>query len=120
MQKVFGDHWVSASTLKRRSKHAEDCIMITQRSLDVETILSPEQQVRQMRDQQLKALMNMIIDLKFPQNGDTIFLPQRIRLHLRHHDGNQAATCGQFGTGIRGNLHPEVSSEIFSFFNCSR
>ena len=39
------------------------------------------------------------------QDGDTILLPQRIRLHLRHHDGNQAASCG--------NLHPGVNS-VFS------
>ena len=58
--------------------------------------------------------MNTIIDLKLLQDGDTILLPQRIRLHLRHHDGNQAATCGQRGTGIRGNLHPGVNCELFS------
>ena len=49
----------------------------------------------------LKALKNTIVDLKLLQDGDTILLPQRIRLHLRHHDGNQAATCGQRGTGTR-------------------
>ena len=36
----------------------------------------------------------MPIDLMLPQNGDTILLPQRIRLHLRHHHGNQAAISG--------------------------
>ena len=59
----------------------------------------------------LKALRNTIIDLKLLQDGDNILLPQRI--HLRHHDGNQAATCGQLGAGIRGNHHPGLNSEIF-------
>ena len=54
--------------------------------------------------------MSTIIDSKLLQDGVTILLPQRIRLHLRHHDGNQAATCGQCGTGTRGNLHPGVNS----------
>ena len=61
----------------------------------------------------LKALKNMHIDLMLLQDGGTIVLPQRIRLHLRHHDGNQAATCGQRGTGIRGTLHPGVKSDFF-------
>ena len=65
----------------------------------------------------MKALRNTIIDMKLPQDGDTVLLPQRILLHLRHHDGNQAATCGQRGTGIRGNLHPGVNSDFFSSFN---
>ena len=59
----------------------------------------------------LKALRNTILDLKLPQDGDTIFPPPRI--HLRHHDGNQAATCGQLGTGIRGNHHPGLNSDFF-------
>ena len=62
----------------------------------------------------LKALKNMHIDMMLLQVGDTIRLPQRIRLHLRHHDGNQAATCGQRGTGTHGNLHPGVNSDFFS------
>ena len=49
------------------------------------------------------------------QDGDTVLLPQRMRLHLRHHDGNQAATCGQRGTGIRGSSHPGVNSVFFLF-----
>ena len=77
----------------------------------------PEQQVRQRRNQQLKAMKNTKIDLMLLQDGDTILLPQRIRLHLRHHDGNQAAACGQCGTGTRENLHPAVNSD---FFNRSR
>ena len=64
----------------------------------------------------LKALKNTIIDLKFPQDADTIFLTRRI--HLRHHDGNQAATCGQHGVGIRGTRHPGLNSHFF-FFNFS-
>ena len=35
-----------------------------------------------------------------------------IRLHLRHHNGNQAAPCGQRGTGIRGNLHLRMNSDF--------
>ena len=62
----------------------------------------------------LKALKNMHIDLMLLQDGDTILLPQHIRLHLRHHDGNQAATCGRRGTGIRGNLHLGANSVFFS------
>ena len=49
------------------------------------------------------------------QDGDIILLPQRIRLHLRHHDGNQAATCGQCGNGTRGNLYPGENSDFLSF-----
>ena len=48
----------------------------------------------------LKALKNTILDLKLLQNSDTILLPQRIRLHLRQHDGNQATTCGQRELGF--------------------
>ena len=50
------------------------------------------------------------MNVKFLQDGDTILLPQRI--HLRHHDGNHAATCGQLGAGIRGNLHPGVNIDF--------
>ena len=56
-------------------------------------------------------LKNTIVDLKLLQDGDTILHPQRI--HLRHNDGNQAATCGQLGAGIRGNHHPGLNSEFF-------
>ena len=69
-----------------------------------------------MRDQFLKVLMSTIIGLKLLHVGDTNVLPQRILLHLRPHDGNQATNCGQRGTGIRGNLHPGVNSDIFSSF----
>ena len=61
----------------------------------------------------LKALRKTSIDMKLLQDGDTIFLPQRI--YLRHHDGHQAATCGQLGAGIRGNHHPELNSDFFLF-----
>ena len=37
-----------------------------------------------------KVLRNTIIDLMLPQEGDTILLPQRIRLHLRHHEESSA------------------------------
>ena len=59
----------------------------------------------------MKALKNTITDLKLPQDGDTILLPRRI--HLRHHDGNQAANCGQLGAGIRGTRHPGLNSFFF-------
>ena len=49
MQKVFRDLWISAVTLKRRSRHSKDWSMNTQRSLEVET---KKQQVRHRRDQQ--------------------------------------------------------------------
>ena len=50
----------------------------------------------------LKVMKSTYIDLMLLQDGDTILLPQPIRLHLRHHDGNQAETCGLLGTGTRG------------------
>ena len=50
----------------------------------------------------LKVLMNAVIDLKLLQDDD----------------GNQAATCGQRGTEIRGHLHPGENSDYS--FNCSR
>ena len=95
--------------------------MSIQQSLEVETNLSlPEQQVRQRRDKQfLQAMKNTYIDWMLLQGGDTNLLPQRIRLHLRRHDGNQAATCGQLGTGIRGNLHLGVNSDFFQSFQMS-
>ena len=64
-----------------------------------------------------KDLKNTTIDLMLVQDGGTIFLPQRSHLNLRHHDGNQAATCGQRGAGTRGILHLGVNSD---FFNRSR
>ena len=55
-------------------------------------------------------LKKTIIDVKLLQDGDTILLPRRS--HLRHHDGNQAATCGQLAAGIRGNLLPGLNSDF--------
>ena len=49
--------------------------------------------------------LNAIIDLKLLHDGDTILLPQRIRLH---HDGNQAATCGQRGTGVNSDFSSSI------------
>ena len=119
MQKVFQDPCISAVTSKRRSRHAKDCITNIQQLLEGETNRSLQSNKSDKGAiNSLKALMNTINDLKLVQDGDTILLPQRIRLHLRHHDGNQAATCGQRGTGIRGNLHPGLNGEFF-FFNCS-
>ena len=62
-------------------------------------------------------MKNTYIDLMLLQDGATILIPQRIRLHLhlRHYDGNQATTCGQRGTGTRGNLHPGINSVFLSF-----
>ena len=61
----------------------------------------------------INSLKALHIDLVLLQDGDIILLAQSIRLHLRHHGGNQAGTCGQRGTGIRGNLHPGVNSDFF-------
>ena len=117
-RRVFKDHWISAVAMKRRSKHAKDCIMNIQRSLEVETNLSLlHNKSSNGLINNLKALRNTVIDLKLLQDGDTIFPPPRI--YLRHHDGNQAATCGQLGTGIRGNHYPGLNSDFF-FPNCSR
>ena len=79
----------------------------------------PEQQVRQRPNQQFKGLENTHIDFMLLQDGDTLRLPQRIRLHLRHHNGNPEATRGQRGTGTRGNLHPGVNSDFCSSFQMS-
>ena len=70
--------------------------MNTQRTLDMETNLSLQSNKSDKGAiNSLKALKNAVNDLKLLQDDDTTFPPQRIRLHLRHHDGNQAATCGQ-------------------------
>ena len=71
---------------------------------EVETTYPSGGTSRQRRMNSLKDLKNTHIDLMLLQDGDTILLPQRSRLHLRQHDGNQAATCGQRGNGTRGNL----------------
>ena len=98
------DHWMSAVTLKRRSKDAKNCSTNVQESLEVDTnATSPTKGWSTIWN----AWRNTHIDLMLLQDGDTILLPQRS--HLRHHDGNQA-TCGQRGIEIRGNLHPGVNS----------
>ena len=106
------DHGTSELTLKRRNKHAQDCITNIQRLLQVETNLSLQSN---MSDKglinSLTAVRNTIVDWKLPQDGGTILLPRRI--HLRHQDGNQAATCSQLGTGVRGNHHPGPNSYFF-------
>ena len=84
-----------------------------QQSPEVETNLSLQSKKSDKGGiNSLNAMKNTHIDFMLLQDGDTILLPQRIRLHLRHHDGNQAATCGQRGTGTRGNLHPGVNSDL--------
>ena len=89
--------------------------MSTQQSLDVEKNLSLQSNTSDRSAMNsLKAVKNRNIDLMLLQDVDTILLPQSIRLHLRHHGGFQAATCGQRGTGIRRNVHPGVNSEFFN------
>ena len=77
--------------------------MSSQQSLEVETNLSLQSNKSDKGAiNSLKALKNTHIDLMLLQDlqdRDTILLPQRIRFHLRHHDGNQASICGQRGTG---------------------
>ena len=98
-------------TSKRRSRGAKDCTVNAQRSLEGETNLSLQS------NKSDRGLINSLevlvttIDLKHLQDGDAILLPKHI--HLRHHDGKQAATCGQRGTGIRGNLHLGGNSDFF-------
>ena len=85
--------------------------MSIQQSLEVETNLSLQSNKSDKgATNSTEALKNTHIDVMRLQDGDTILLPRRIRLHLRHHDGNQAASCGQRGTGTHGNLHPVVNS----------
>ena len=98
-------------TLNRRSRHAKHCTKSLQQPLEVETNLSLQSNKSdQGAINSLKALKNMHIDLKLLQDGDTILLPRRI--HLHHHDGNRAATCGQREPGFRGNLHDGLSSDF--------
>ena len=107
---------MSAMTSNKRSRNAKDCTKSIQQSLEVETNL-PIQSNKSDKSaiNNLNALKNMHIDLMLPRDGDTVLLPQRIRLHLRHHDGNQAATCSQRETGIRGNPHLGVNSDLLTF-----
>ena len=112
MEKVIQGHSISAVTFERRSKHAKYCSTIVQQSLEVETNLSLLQNKSDNGlINNLKASKNTIIDLKLPQDGE--------RIHLRHHDGKQAATCGQLGAGIRGKHHPGLKSN-FSFSSLFR
>ena len=94
----------------------KDCSTKIQQSQEVETNLSLQSNKSDKGlVNSLKAWKNTIIDLKLPQDGDTVLLPRRI--HLRHHDDNQAATCGHHGAGIHGNHHPRLKSDFF--FNCA-
>ena len=103
----------SAQRFLRRSRHAKDCTKSFQRSPEVETNLSLQSNNSDKGAiNSLKALKNTHIDLMLQQDGGTILLPQRTRLHLRHHDGNWAAICGQRGTGTHVNLHPGVNSDF--------
>ena len=89
----------------------KNCTRSIQQSLKVETILSLQgNKSDKGAINSWKALKNMHIDLMLLQDGDTILLPQRTRLHLRHRlHGNQAATCGQRGSGT---LYPGVNSDF--------
>ena len=77
----------------------------------------PEQQVRQRHNQQFEGLEQHAYRLDatgwryYPSSTTHSF-------HLRHHDGNQAATCGQLGARIREKHHPGLNS-FFFFFSCS-
>ena len=99
---------IRAVTSKMRSRHAKDCTISLRQSLEVETNLSLQSNKSDKGAiNSLKALKNMHIDLTLLQDGDTILLPQRIRLHLRHHDGN----CG-FLPHFCG-VHPDVECRLF-------
>ena len=102
-------------TSERRSRRAKDCTVNAQRSLEGETNLSLRSNKSDRGLINSLEVLVTIIDLQHLQDGDAIFLPQHI--HLRHHNGKQAATCGQLGAGVCGNLRPGVNSD-FSF-NCS-
>ena len=116
MQSVYKYHWIIAVTPNRRSRHAKGCTNSIQRSVKAESNRSLQSnKFDKGVINNLKA-SDTIIDLKHPQDRNTILLPQRIRLQLRHHDGNQGGTCGQRGTGIRGNLHLGVIC-VFSFWS---
>ena len=65
----------------------------------------PERQVRQRRDQQLEGLDEY--DYRLEASTGWRYFPSSTT-----HDGNQAAICGQLGTGNRGNLHPGVNSDF--------
>ena len=59
--------------------------MSFQQSLEVETNLSLQSNMSDTGAiNSLKAMKNTHIDLMLLQDGDTILLPQGIRLHLRH------------------------------------
>ena len=69
MQRIYKDHWISAVTLNRQSRHAKDCTKSIQRSLEVETHLSFQSNKSDKGAiNSLKALKNTIIDLKLLQD----------------------------------------------------
>ena len=74
----------------------------------------PSWKTRQRLDQPFEGFEEYDYRLDFVQDGDTIPLPRRI--HLRHHDGNQAAAGSQIEAGIRGKHHPGLNSNFFFFF----
>ena len=111
-----GKFWkisLSAEGIQRPLNQRSDFIEANQkckRLLDEHTaitgdgnkLIPPEQQVRQRLDQQFDLV----------QDGDSI-LPPRRRIHLRHQNGNQAATGSQIEAGIRGKHHPGLNNNLF-------
>ena len=63
----------------------------------------------------LKASKNTITDMNLVQDGDSTRPPGQ-RIHLRHHNGNRAATGSQIEAGIRGKHHPGLNSIFPSLF----
>ena len=99
-------------TLKMQKRYAKDCTMSIQQLSDAEThhFLHSNKSDKGPTSSS-KATKDIRIDL-IHLDGNIMFPPQCIRLHLRHHDGNRA-TGGQRGTGTRGNLHHGVNSFFF-------
>ena len=109
-QTVYKDHWISAMTLNEADMQKTQPWVFSNHWKWKQTYPSSATSPTKAQS----AVWRPCIDLMLLQDGDTFLLPQRIRLHLRHHDGNQAATCGQRGTGSRGNLHLGVNFFFFS------
>ena len=123
METLF-ERGISAVTLKRRSRHAEDCTKSIQQSLKVETNLSVQScKSDKGAINSLKALKNMHIALMLPQDGDTILLPHCIRLHVRHHDGSQAAIWSTWNWdpwNFHCGVHSVFYRSICVFFSLAR
>ena len=90
--------------------HAKNCTMSVQQLTDAEThqLEGPTSSS--------KASKSIQIDLTH-LDGNIMFPPQCIRLHLRHHNSNRATTGGQHGIGTHGNLHHGANSDFFILTN---